>query len=211
MPVTLPESSPAPTPHPGNLPWMLMASLPATDIWIGRNFQPGKSILILGESSYNDPCECQTSPCANLQNPPLRQYVPCWIDQKVSDYTFARIFNAFYGASHGTNTEKATVTQRSAFWEEIAFYNLVIGPLGSREDRDGIQRMYQCGIPQLEEVLKALEPGGVMILGIEQGKYSEPVVKKLGIPCVVTAHPTARGVSTATLTAKWNKLVATMN
>ena len=161
------------------------------DIWIGSNYRKG-GILIIGDSSYVDPAV---------------QYIPRWIAKNEKDQTFSRLFNAFNAEQ--AHTESATIEQREAFWNSVAFYNFVQEVIPSRDDRPS-QAMFRAAKAPLETVLKALQPGGVMIVGYEQREHSEPIVTQLGIPCVVVEHPTAYGVPTAAMTARWQELATKM-
>ena len=154
------------------------------NIWIGTAYLASSpKVLILGESDYGG-------------TDPLVTYVPQWLDKKHRDYSFARISNAF-GSS----------LPRDKFWHQIAFYNFVPGMVGeSRNDRP-TKSLYQRAQTVLPDVLNYLKPDGVLILGIEQSEYSQPVLIELGIAHAISPHPAARGLKNERLTAAWDNFM----
>jgi hypothetical protein len=149
---------------------------PEHDIWIGSSYsQSPRRILILGESTYG-------------QDPPLISYIPTWI-AGAKDYTFSRIFNACSGA----HTSTASIAQRQAFWDSIAFYNFLTVALPSRETRP-TDAQYRASEQALDEMLARYTPSGVWILGVGQARFSWPIVARHHIPYVVQRHPTSRGL-----------------
>ena len=154
------------------------------NIWIGSAYQDSSPrVLILGESDYGG-------------TDPLVTYVPQWLDKKHPDYSFARISNTF-----------GRPLTRDTFWHQIAFYNFVPGMVGeSRNDRP-TKSMYQRAQTILPDVLNYLKPDGVLILGIEQSEYSQPVLNDHGIAHAVSPHPAARGLKNERLTAAWDNFI----
>jgi len=161
------------------------------DVWIGENYERSADrILILGESWYGDV-------------EPLAAYVPRWARAEITrDYTFARIFNA----ASGFHTKHATLVQRLAWWNGIAFYNFVPGTVGaSADDRPSSAALAAARMP-LTAVLAHLAPKGVWIIGKGQAKYSADVVLHFGAQYEVTDHPGARPTSAA-MAASWANLL----
>ena len=154
------------------------------NIWIGSAYQATKpKILILGESDYGD-------------TPPLKEYIPQWLDKKHRDHSFARISNTFGNSA-----------PRSEFWSQIAFYNYVPGMVGETRNDRPTRKAYELAQPVLAEVLNLLNPDGVLILGIEQSEYSEPVVQNHGVTYGVSPHPASRGLKNDRLTAAWSEFM----
>ena len=154
------------------------------NIWIGTAYLASSpKVLILGESDYGG-------------TDPLVTYVPQWLDKKHPDYSFARISNTF-----------GRPLTRDTFWHQIAFYNFVPGMVGeSRNDRP-TKSMYQRAQTILPDVLNYLKPDGVLILGIEQSEYSQPVLNEHGIAHAISPHPAARGLKNERLTAAWDNFM----
>ena len=150
------------------------------NVWIGKHYTASNpKILLLGESDYGETGQ-------------LDKYIPEWLDRKNPDHTFARISNTF-----GSNIS------REEFWHQIAFYNFVPGSLGPTRAHRPTSQLYLEAQPVLSEVLNALKPDGVLILGIEQSHYSKPVIERYGVACSVSPHPAARGLSNERLTTAW--------
>jgi|GEM_PF-2022311 len=168
-----------------------MSPLPQNDdIWIGSKFyDSGNGILVLGESTYGG-------------DPPLYIYIPMWCRKEVIDRTFSRIFNSY----SGKHTSSASISEREAFWAAIAFCNFVQKPLGPTREHRPTTAHYRSAAAALPAILKKLKPCGVLVLGKGQSEFSEPVLRDAGIPFVVSQHPTARGIKTAELQAKWKEL-----
>jgi hypothetical protein len=166
-----------------------MLLLPAaSNIWVGSDF-PSTRLLILGESTYGT-------------DDPLSTYIPSWCRRNTPDQTFSRIFNAFSGHT----ASSATIAQREAFWTSIAFANFVEEAVGSERSHRPTPDHYRAAASALPALVRRLKPMGVLILGREQAQHSEPLICAAGILCVVCPHPTAFGVSTATLKSAWNEL-----
>lgn len=162
------------------------------DLWLGSDYGLAcNGIFVLGESTYGEA-------------PPLVQYIPTWIRREVRDTTFARIFNAF----SGRHTSRASVAERDAFWQSIAFYNFVTRSVGPTRRHRPTETDYRSARPSLATVLQQHLPAGVIILGTEQATYSAPVVREVGIPSVTTRHPTSYGLRTCILTQAWEELRA---
>lgn len=161
-----------------------------SNTWVGSQFHgSANSVLILGESTYGD-------------DPPLSQYIPRWCRGEQRDQTLSRIFNAFSGGE----ASSATPAEREAFWARVAFSNFVqqsVGP--TRENRPTVAHYRNAG-SSLPWLLERLRPRGMLILGIEQAEFSEPIVRAHGIPYVIAPHPTGVGVENAVLQGKWSEL-----
>lgn len=169
-----------------------VALLPDDDFWIGSKFSdPANGVLILGESTYGE-------------DPRLFQYVPSWCRGELPkpDRTFSRIFNAF----SGTKTSPANNAKREAFWATIAFANFVQKSVGSTNKDKATSKHFRIAAKLLPGYLHHIRPRGVLILGIEQAKYSAPIIRAAGIPHVACPHPTGYGIKTTILQAAWNDL-----
>ena len=154
------------------------------NIWIGSSYQESSpKVLILGESDYGGTDR-------------LEKYIPQWLDGEPHDQTFARISNSF----------AASIT-RDQFWQTIAFYNFVPGMVGEERKDRPTKAMYMQAKVVLPEVLSILNPDGVLVLGIEQSDFSQPVLQDLGVAHTVSPHPAAWGVTNERLTAAWNELM----
>ena len=165
------------------------------DIWIGSKFRAlGNGVLILGESTYGG-------------DAPLDQVIPEWIRGALRDQTFSRIFNAFSGNQSST----ANTAQRGEFWETVAFGNFVQQSVGPTRRHRPSRNQYSEAAKALPAILKVLNPRGVIILGIGQSEFSDPVIKELNIPCVTTPHPASRGLKTNRLIEKWGELQKVIN
>ena len=116
---------------------------------------------------------------------------------------FARLFNA----ASGFHTARATLAQRLAWWNGLAFYNFVPGTVGDSRDTRPSAKMLVASKAPLREVLNRLSPKGVWIVGKEQAEYSADVVRTFGAACEVTAHTASYGLSSAALAASWQGLL----
>jgi hypothetical protein len=159
------------------------------DVWIGSQYSAlSNRILILGESTYGD-------------DPPLSTYLPQWISRAVRDTTFARVFNA----CSGNHTSRASVSDRDAFWANVAFYNFVIDRLSTRQSRPKLSHYQKAAGPFLN-LLESMRPRGVLILGSEQAQHSAHLVAECGILSAIAPHPTSWGLRTQVITDAWNSL-----
>ena len=159
------------------------------NIWVGEKYASSSpKILILGESDYGG-------------TEPLQDYLPTWFDGK-ADPTFTRIFNAF----SGLNAAKASPADRKEFWGQYVFYNFVVGDVGPTAKHRPKIAAYLASQEPLKQVLSEYAPQGVIVLGIEQSEYSQPVLAQCNITHVVSPHPAWRQLKTPILTGKWDEL-----
>lgn len=160
-------------------------------VWRGALYDDSRPrTLVLGESWYE-------------KRDRLQDAIEAWIGGAV-DPTFARIFSAGTGMSNSV----ASIDQRRAFWDRIAFYNFA-GYVGPDREYRPTKAHYERGVDNLERVLEELQPDAVWILGREQAGYSEKVVSARGITYAVTTHPSyRRGVKTADSRISWETLQA---
>ncbi len=160
------------------------------DVWIGEGYErAAKRILVLGESWYGEV-------------EPLCAFVPRWATGELRDAMLSRLFNA----ASGLHTERASIEQRLAWWNGIAFYNFVPGSVGaSRSDRPS-DAAFRAARAPLGLVLERLRPDGVWIIGKGQAAYSAGVVEEFGAVHEVTAHTASYGLSSAELAGSWAKL-----
>ena len=142
---------------------------------------------MLGESWYGDfPDDLATDD----------GYIRAYLEDRVTDATYTRIANACKMA-------------KKEFWEGIMFTNFVQRVGATRESRPTTEQ-YRIASERLVRVLAEHTLQGIWILGVEQGAHSAPVVERLKIPYVVTAHPASYGLKNATLGASWNALLDKM-
>lgn len=160
------------------------------DIWVGSYYSSTTPrVLILGESVYGS-------------GEPLRPYLERWIQGKLRDHTFGRIFNAF-SASH---TSRAAITERRGFWDRVIFYNFVVGTVGPTRKHRPTETAYKASRESLEGVLSEYKPMGVVILGKEQSQYSRKIIEGSGVRYKILPHPAAWGIRTELLTRGWKEL-----
>jgi hypothetical protein len=100
--------------------------------------------------------------------------------------------------------------QRREVWSTIVFYNFVVEHVVTAENRP-TEEQYKASIPQFRDVLEEHQPSGVWVLGKEQAKYSEPVIRSLKLPFEVSCHPTSYGLSNESLKESWVKLQEKLN
>ncbi len=153
-------------------------------VWLGPEF-PSVRIFVLGESWYGDFTD-------DLETDD--GYVSAYLAGKVTDALYTRIANA-------------TGLGKARFWRSIMFTNFAqrVGP--TRDHRPS-EEHYRSATQRLSRLLVTHSPRGVWILGLEQARYSEPVVRSHGIPVEVTVHPSSYGVKHATLRAGWEALLS---
>ena len=156
-------------------------------IWIGSNYQT-RRIFVLGESWYGD-----------FSNELVTDdgYIRAYLDGRVKDAMYTRIANACQ-------------LQKAEYWQSVMFTNFVQRVGGTRKSRPTADH-YVAACSRLADILEQHKPSGVWILGIGQGEYSSPVVRRAGIPNEVSAHPTSYGLKNSTLGSSWNALVEKIN
>lgn len=158
----------------------------AEKVWVGPAY-PKLRILVLGESWYGDfPEDLVTDD----------GYIRAYLDGRVKDPMYTRMANAC-----------GFRLKPEDFWNGIMFTNFVQRVGDTRESRPASEH-YKNACPRLECILEEHKPRGVWILGIEQARYSAPVVEKAGAAFQVSAHPTSYGLKNATLDAGWTSLLA---
>lgn len=155
-------------------------------VWIGPHYETSR-VLVLGESWYGD-YEGDLATDAG--------YIAAYLENKQIDRMYTKMANA------------AGLGKRK-FWESIAFTNYV-QRVGATLDCRPTPQQYLEAQDRLRRLLSEHTPMGVWILGTEQGAYSEPVVRAVGIACSVSPHPTRRGVTNAWLGEGWQALMATL-
>lgn len=154
-------------------------------LWIGPAYSKQR-ILVLGESWYGDPPDGLVTDEA---------YIHAYLEGRVVDAMYSRIANA-------------CEVDRTEFWNSIVFTNFVQRVGATRNHRPTAEQ-YKSACERLARILEEQEPLGVWILGVQQGKYSAPVVERTGIAYEVSAHPTSRrGLTNAALGLSWRALIA---
>lgn len=156
------------------------------DPWIGSALKT-KRILILGESWYGP-------------TPSLTAYMTNWCNRRQKDFLFSRIFNA----GSGLNAATATTSERLGFWHSVMFDNFVNWSVGGTRSVRPSALDYGRAATTLPARLKTLTPTSVWVLGIEQGKYSLPLISHLHH--VHSPHPCGYAVTRARLIDDWKKL-----
>lgn len=155
------------------------------DYWKGEHFQ---GTLILAESWYGEEVDLST-------------YISQWSKFELNDYLFTRIFNSCSGLKRGESTLK----EREAFWDSIAFENVINWSIGSRMDRPNSQ-IYKKALSTLDARIRKIDPKRIWALGSEQFGYSSGIINSLRIQCVSISHPCSYGVKNTDLEASWQKL-----
>lgn len=121
-------------------------------------------------------------------------YIRAYLEGKVVDAMYTRLANA-------------TGLKKQAFWRSVMFTNFV-QRTGPTRDHRPTSEQYRAATRRLASLLEAHRPLGVWILGKEQSRYSEPVVRSAGIPAEVAPHPTSYGLKNAVLRESWAALLA---
>lgn len=153
-------------------------------IWIGPNY-PDRRIFVLGESWYGEfPGDLVTDD----------GYIRAYLDEKIpSDRMYSRI-------------ARACEMDKRQFWEGVMFTNFVQCVGETRQSRPTTEQ-YKAAEARLERLLEEQAPAGVWIIGIEQSKYSAPVVERAGIPYEVSPHTASFGLTNAKLGEGWKMLI----
>jgi hypothetical protein len=164
---------------------------PETDAWVGSSYSASElRIMVLGESWWG-----------GVES--LSSAIERWARDQQADATFSRIFNT----CSGRRRERASYQDRMAFWNSIAFYNFVQGSLGATRKSRPSADHFRSAVPALVKILQALKPQCVWIVGLEQSKYSSPVLRKMNIPFEVVRHPSS-GVRHEEFEGSWKSLLA---
>ena len=152
-------------------------------IWIGSTYQTQR-IFVLAESWYGD-----------FSNELVTDdgYIRAYLDGRQKDAMYTRIANA-------------CKLQRTEYWQSVMFTNFVQRVGATRKNRPTADH-YKSACARLENLLVVHKPLGVWILGIGQGEHSAPVVKSVGIPYEISAHPTSYGLKNSILGSSWNALL----
>ena len=153
-------------------------------IWIGPTYT-NRRIFVLGESWYGDFTDDLVTDDG---------YIRAYLEGRVTDAMYTRMANA-------------CELERKKYWESIMFTNFV-QRVGSTRDFRPTTEHYRTACARLARLLEEHTPRGVWILGLGQSSYSASVVERVGIPYVVSAHPTSYGLKNATLGASWKALLA---
>jgi hypothetical protein len=157
-------------------------------IWVGPRYHEER-IFILGESWFGD-----------------------FEDELATDDGYIAAFLA--GAQRDrlySLLAEACGPDTRTFWESVMFTNFVqrVGP--TRDHRPS-KSQYSEAKDRLYRILVEKQPRGVWVLGKEQGRYSAPVVRDVGIPVEVVAHPSShrgeKSVLLERLRASWLELRA---
>lgn len=155
-------------------------------IWMGPQYGSYR-VLVFGESWYGD-YEGDLVTDAG--------YIAAYLTDQQVDRMYSKMANA-------------SGLGKKRFWELVAFTNFV-QRVGDTLNCRPTRQQYLDAQDRLRRVLSELKPKGVWILGTEQGAYSEPVVRAMGVACEVSPHPTRIGVTSAWLGEGWHALVATL-
>jgi|JI9StandDraft_2_1071091.scaffolds.fasta_scaffold35131_2 hypothetical protein len=153
-------------------------------VWIGPYFETFR-VLVLGESWYGD-----------FQGDLVTDagYIEAYLANIQVDRLYTKMANA-------------SGLGKQNFWKSVAFTNFV-QRVGPTLDFRPTPHQYIDAQDRLCQLLSTLRPKGVWILGTEQGRYSEPIVREAGIACEVSPHPARRGVTKALLSEGWRTLNA---
>lgn len=155
------------------------------NVWVGPNY-PARRIFVLGESWYGEyPDDLVTD------DGYIRAYLDG--DKRAADPMYTRIANA-------------CETERRQFWEGVMFTNFVQCVGETRKSRP-TPKQYEAAKPRLKNLLEKHKPAGVWIIGIEQSKYSAPIVESADIPYVISPHTASFGLTNAKLGDGWKALI----
>lgn len=158
-------------------------------IWIGEKHSD-KYVLVLGESWYGNYIDNTDS-----------GYVKNYLNGLEKDRMYTRMANACL----------PNIVQRDerikTYWNSIAFTNFV-GRVGDIRKNRPSEYEYKNSQKRLKDLLKKLNTRYVWILGIEQSKFSAPVIEDAGIHFEITAHPTSYGLSNEKLGNSWRTLMS---
>ena len=157
-------------------------------VWIGPNYSY-RRIFVLGESWYGDYTDDLVTDDG---------YIRAYLADCQSDSMYSRIANACM--------DDKSLRARRDYWHGVMFTNFVQRVGATRDSRPTAEH-YRDACGRLARLLEECTPRGVWILGLEQSRYSAPVVQRAGIAYEVSAHPTSYGLRNATLGASWKALV----
>ena len=144
------------------------------DVWIGKKWcYQEKKILLLGESWWGPQI-------------PMQLYIGSWCSGNPDPF-FTRIFNS----CSGLNASGSSQNQKLYFWDNYAFMNFVFWSVGSTNSSKATANDFKQAAIFLERYLRVLNPNSVWIIGKTHSAYSQPVLTKLGIHCVVSNHPSS--------------------
>lgn len=164
--------------------------------WVGRQFRAqNHRVLILGESWYG-----------NFGASEEIWYIDTWIKRQApgkSDRFFSRIFNS----CNLKSAAQATQSERAAFWDSVAFTNLVSESVGDAPRVRPGEAHWKKGVRRLERLLLRLQCDRALILGLETSFYAKPVFDGWGIKSVSCPHPSGYGITKKMLQEKWAQVI----
>lgn len=151
------------------------------DPWIGASYATqglaGKQVLILGESHYGGSgCEYSAFTTEVIRDMAL---------EKGRLAFFSRVQRLLIGGRGGFSE-----TERSDFWQRVAFYNFIQSALECPRDRP-TYAMWQAGREPLLQTLRELAPRVVIVLGLELDR-NLPALPPSISSCAVQ-HPSSIG------------------
>ena len=149
--------------------------------WVGKQYEEaelyGLRILLLGESHYN----------AKDQDSTFTQRVVKKCGQGDKRRRFFTITARFI-LNQGQGG-KLSAAQRTAFWEQVAFYNYVQELVGERPRQRPTPDMWKRSEDAYYQVLQDLEPDLVIVLGKQLAKNLPAPVD--GITFCKVNHPSS--------------------
>lgn len=139
--------------------------------WIGKHYQPKRSIFVLGESyvgSYEGEMEYDDA-----------YWQKCLEDPAHTDPLFVAL------------QEKLGIPGHQ-WWPTIAFTNLCIGTIGPTTETVVTPAQLRAGLPRLGNLLDRLQPGGVLVLGAATRDVAGPFLSKRGVLWRSVYHPSGK-------------------
>jgi len=152
------------------------------DPWVGSKYWSaglgGVRVLILGESHYGIGTESATF---------TTEVVKEWGQDKRK-----RFFTTIQKLVAGIGTDVwVTDEQRSAFWEQVAFYNFVQAFTGSEARCRPTQKMWVAASPAFLATIAELKPQVVVVLGIKLKDYLPDIPNSIQV--CFARHPSSWG------------------
>lgn len=153
-------------------------------IWVGDKYY-SKCILVLGKSWYG-----------TYSDNTDKGYVSNYLKGLEKDRMYTRMANACM--PNISSTEERIKT----YWNSIAFTNFA-GRVGDARENRPTEKDFRNSEVRLTKIIEKYEMGKVWILGIEQARFSSPIIENAGLRYEITPHPTSYGLSNEKLGASW--------
>lgn len=169
--------------------------------WVGSNYGSksrwGTRVLMVGESHYT-----------SNGNAKPRDFTQHCVETHASGKWKSK--STFWTRAKRVLVEKGAVSHRE-FWDSVAFYNYVQELVGEGPRKRPTERMWEISKAPFEEVVEALNPGCIVVLGkglwkhlpspdsseqtISEGDYAIPTRRYGTSLAGRTSHPASFGFS----------------